>query len=243
MNGQGPLLVSREILEAIFRKVSPVHDGATIIEGDHISRVGALLPLTQRRDVPDGYGTRHRAAMGLAERCDALVIVASEERGDVSLMHGREITKVDTPETLTRKIQDLRGTPKATRKRGLRRILPGDIALKAAALGLAALLWSLSSLFAGSSIRWVTVPVEFSSVPQDMQISQPSTQTVQVRLRGSPWILDSVALTAVVARFDLSGAVEGSLSLNVQQAALNLPPGLVLEGVAPPRISVRLVRR
>lgn len=62
--------VSTEILEAIFRKVSPVHDGATLIEGDHISRVSTLLPLTQRRDVPEGYGTRHRAAMGLAERCD-----------------------------------------------------------------------------------------------------------------------------------------------------------------------------
>jgi uncharacterized protein (TIGR00159 family) len=233
--------ISTEILEAIFRKVSPVHDGATLIEGDHISRVGTLLPLTQRRDVPEGYGTRHRAAMGLAERCDALVIVVSEERGDVTLMHGREITTVDTPETLIRKIQDLRGAPTAARKRDLRGILFGNIGLKSAAVALAALLWSLSFL-PGSSVRWVTVPVEFSNVPQDMQVSQPSAQTVQVRLRSSPWILDSVTLTTVVARFDLSGAAEGSLSLNVQQAVLNLPPGLILEGVAPQTISVRLMR-
>src|SRR5213594_2686562 len=51
--------ISSEILEAIFRKKSPVHDGATIIEGDYISRVGAILPLTRRTDVPKEYGTRH----------------------------------------------------------------------------------------------------------------------------------------------------------------------------------------
>jgi DNA integrity scanning protein DisA with diadenylate cyclase activity len=63
--------VSKEILEAIFRKVSPVHDGATIIERDRISRVGAILPLTERMDLLSEFGTRHRAAFGLAERCDA----------------------------------------------------------------------------------------------------------------------------------------------------------------------------
>ena len=121
--------VSTEILEAIFRKVSPVHDGATLIEGDHISRVSTLLPLTQRRDVPEGYGTRHRAAMGVAERCDALVIVVSEERGSVTLMHGREITTVDAPETLVREVQDLRAAPTVDRTRNLRGILFGDIGL------------------------------------------------------------------------------------------------------------------
>jgi hypothetical protein len=128
------------------------------------------------------------------------------------------------------------------RRRDLQRVFFGDIALKATAVGSAALIWSRSSL-PGSSIRWVTAPVEFSSVPLGMQISQPSAQAVQVQLRGSPWILDSLLLTPVVVRFDLSAAAEGSLSLSVHQASLNLPPGLILESVAPQTVSVRLVRR
>jgi uncharacterized protein (TIGR00159 family) len=92
--------ISSEILEAIFRKKSPVHDGATIIEGDHISRVGAILPLTRRTDIPKEFGTRHRAAMGLAERSDALIVVVSEERSEVTLMYAREMVRVDTAPAL-----------------------------------------------------------------------------------------------------------------------------------------------
>jgi len=54
--------------------VSPVHDGATIVEGDRITRVGALLPLSQNEKLPRTWGTRHRAGMGLAERSDAIVV-------------------------------------------------------------------------------------------------------------------------------------------------------------------------
>lgn len=95
----------------------------------------------------------------------------------------------------------------------------------------------------GSSVRSVTVPVEFVNVPPDMEISHLSAHTVQVQLRGSAWVPDSVSLTTVVARFDLRGAAEGPVSFRVQQGALNLPPGLLIEGVAPQTVSLRLVRR
>lgn len=76
--------ISSKLLKAIFQKESPLHDGAVIIEKDRISKANVVLPLTHRPDVPAFYGTRHRAAMGLAERCDALVMAVSEERGQVS---------------------------------------------------------------------------------------------------------------------------------------------------------------
>jgi DNA integrity scanning protein DisA with diadenylate cyclase activity len=71
--------ISKAILEAIFRRVLPVHDGAAIIERNRIARVAAILPLTEVEDLPDHWGTRHRAAFGLVERSDAVVIVVSEE--------------------------------------------------------------------------------------------------------------------------------------------------------------------
>jgi diadenylate cyclase len=235
--------ISTEILEAIFRKVSPVHDGATIIEGDHIARVSALLPLTQRRDVPRHYGTRHRAAMGLAERSDALVIVVSEERGEVSLASGRDMVVLQTPNALMQAIRQQREPGPIGRTRRLRQVLLGDLALKAVALGLAALVWASSVLLTGGSVRSVTVPVELSNVPADLEVSSLSTQTLQAQLRGPAWILESANLTTLVARFDLAGAGEGPLTLNVRGASVNFPPGVVLESVIPQTLSLRLVRR
>ena len=72
-NGQ----VSRQMIESIFYPGNPVHDGAAVIHGNRINRVAAILPLTERTDLPMRYGTRHRAAMGLTERSDALVVIVS----------------------------------------------------------------------------------------------------------------------------------------------------------------------
>src|ERR1017187_1694785 len=71
------------LIHAIFQRSSPLHDGAVIVEGGRILRAGAVLPLAQREDIPPEFGTRHRAAIGLAERTDAIVIAVSEERGEV----------------------------------------------------------------------------------------------------------------------------------------------------------------
>jgi diadenylate cyclase len=85
--------VSREILGAIFTPNSPLHDGAVIISGDTIKAAGAILPLN-RAPVPDRtLGTRHRAAIGLSEDTDAVVVVVSEETGRVSVASGGVLRK------------------------------------------------------------------------------------------------------------------------------------------------------
>jgi diadenylate cyclase len=77
--------VSKEMLTTIFTPYSPLHDGAVIISGDTIKAAGAILPLTQY-SLPDrSLGTRHRAALGLAEETDAIVVVVSEETSRISV--------------------------------------------------------------------------------------------------------------------------------------------------------------
>jgi diadenylate cyclase len=137
--------VSSEILETIFRKVSPVHDGAAIIEGDRITRVAAILPLSQRRDLPRDWGTRHRAAFGLAERCDALVIVASEERGEVALMHDATFEQVEQADQLSVALRNLTLTPRPTPVP--RFLTPKELRLQAIAIGLAAVIWTVTYLW------------------------------------------------------------------------------------------------
>src|SRR5690606_1354818 len=78
--------VSAPLLATIFTPYSPIHDGAVIIRGDTIVAAGAILPLTQFPVLDKSMGTRHRAALGLSEETDAIVVVVSEETSQISLV-------------------------------------------------------------------------------------------------------------------------------------------------------------
>lgn len=80
--------LSAELLESLFFKNSPLHDGAVIIDGSTILSASCVLPVTERTDLPTAFGLRHRAAMGIAEITDAVVIVVSEERGSIYVFEG-----------------------------------------------------------------------------------------------------------------------------------------------------------
>ena len=91
-------LVSKELLVSIFLPQGPLHDGAVIVQEGHIAYAGCILPLTLRTDLPEGLGTRHRAAVGITEETDAVVIVASEETRTLSVVAAGEITQgLDAP--------------------------------------------------------------------------------------------------------------------------------------------------
>lgn len=77
-------LVNRKLLASIFMKESPLHDGAVLIEGDRIKAAGCVLPLSFNPDLDPNLGTRHRAALGISERSDAIIVVVSEENGAIT---------------------------------------------------------------------------------------------------------------------------------------------------------------
>jgi diadenylate cyclase len=79
--------VSINLISTVFFEGTALHDGAMIVEADRIVAAGCFLPLSDREDVESEFGARHRAALGLAEETDALVVVVSEENGAVSLAH------------------------------------------------------------------------------------------------------------------------------------------------------------
>ncbi|MBO6170167.1 MAG: diadenylate cyclase CdaA [Bacteroidales bacterium] len=98
--------ISQRLIMNIFFKNSPLHDGAMVIGGNRIIAARCTLPITDRLDLPASYGMRHRAAVGLAEQCDADVIVVSEETGHISFVRGSSITPVETSATLKLKLQN-----------------------------------------------------------------------------------------------------------------------------------------
>jgi uncharacterized protein (TIGR00159 family) len=92
--------ISARLIENIFFKNSPLHDGAVIIAGKKIQAAACILPVSQRLDIPKRYGLRHRSALGLAEQSDAQVIIVSEETGKISLAHNGQLHANISPEEL-----------------------------------------------------------------------------------------------------------------------------------------------
>jgi diadenylate cyclase len=96
-----------ELLVTIFYRGTALHDGAVIISGEKISSAGVLLPLSQNVLDSERYGTRHRAAIGISEQTDAVVVVVSEETGSISLVVRGRIERNLTEEQLRRRIFNL----------------------------------------------------------------------------------------------------------------------------------------
>lgn len=93
-------MISSRLLENIFFKNSPMHDGAVIITGNKIKAAQCILPISHNTDLPKDLGLRHRAGLGISQKSDALVIIVSEERGEISFAQDGHLNKNITPNQL-----------------------------------------------------------------------------------------------------------------------------------------------
>lgn len=99
--------VSRRLIQNLFFKNSPLHDGAVIVKGDRILAARCTLPITDKTNIPAQYGMRHKAAIGITEETDASVITVSEETGNISYVHGGVITPINNVNELKLKLNDI----------------------------------------------------------------------------------------------------------------------------------------
>src|SRR5919109_1852403 len=136
-------LVSRELIRTLFHPPAPTHDGAVVIRANHIERAACFLPMTTAIGLPSEYGARHRAAIGLTERCDALCLLVSEERGTVALARKGTLIPFFEPARLQQELeQELQETLSGDAgKRYWWALLTNNLWAKGMAVGLAGLLW------------------------------------------------------------------------------------------------------
>ncbi|MGH8057865.1 MAG: diadenylate cyclase CdaA, partial [Candidatus Entotheonellia bacterium] len=153
-------LVSRELLQTLFQPPAPTHDGAIVVRSNRIERAACFLPMTTATGIPSEYGARHRAAIGLTERCDALCLLVSEERGTVALARQGSLTPFFEPsrlqQELERELQDKLSSEALRAGRWAR--LTHNPWAKSLAVGLGLLLW-VSLAGQQSSEIALTIPV------------------------------------------------------------------------------------
>jgi len=229
--------LSREMLLSIFWHGTPVHDGAAIIQGDQIVEVSAILPLSKRTDLPSYFGTRHRAGIGLAEKSDALVIVVSEERGQVTVFKNDAVINIDNNIQLRQVLQENAGEAAAVR--GLKK---QALELGVAAMVCLAAITGIWFSFARGLEALVTleVPVEFMNRDPGLEIFSASASSVRLQLSGSGSLIKSIRPDQVKIKLDLANAVAGENQIPIARESIALPPGIQLKQVDPQMLVVTL---
>ncbi len=236
--------ISREMIHSIFWRDNPVHDGAIIIQGDEIREVGAILPLSQRKDLPSRYGTRHRAAAGLAEATDALVIVVSEERGTVSVAKGTEMKTVAGEDQLLRIVREHLGfheKEEGGKWRGrLEFAIAGFVCLICVSF-----YWYLVARGEATVKIFDGVPVEYVNSEPGVEIIG-SVNRVRLELSGSARLIRRIDEEQINVSIDLGKVAEGEKTFKITRKNMTLPPGVRVQSVTPEEVEVvldRLIRK
>jgi uncharacterized protein (TIGR00159 family) len=242
LNGGVPLdgAISRSLLESIFDPHSTGHDGAVIVENGRISQFAVHLPLSHAPQPPPAHrGTRHAAAVGLSECCDALVIVVSEERGRISVAERGKLRQlasiVDLEERLEKFSQ--RNFPRARRATRWR-LLRVNFPLKAAALAAACLAWFFISYRAATVQQSFRLPVEFRNVPKNLVVTDSNPVAVTVTLTGPERAFFLLEPSALKVSFDLSKIGEGAQYLEIKDSNVSRPSGLEVYRIEPRVVSL-----
>ncbi len=214
-----------ELLLTIFQKESPLHDGSALIQNDHIAQVASYLPLSSAEGLPKEWGTRHRAALGLSERCDALVVVASEETGKVLLAREGKLLPVDNSDDLLRLIIESIAPKKPPQQAWWKKtsaLILNRWPVKVGALLLVCVMWLL---LAGQQDfeATITVPLNFGNIPQEMELVEPEETHVQIMVRGLRKDASTLSEKNVSVDVDLSLARLGRRTFTISRDQIKLP--------------------
>jgi diadenylate cyclase len=242
--------LSAPLLLSLFDPHSPGHDGAVVLRNGRVERFAVHLPLSRSEAQPPGSGTRHSAALGLAERTDALCLAVSEERGVVSVAEEGRIERIDDPQRVLARVErHLRpdgALPPSERpgRRRLRAVADGlrrNWIEKAAVLVVVTGLWTIFAAGERPIEATFTVPVTVENVPAALEIDSVDPDEVQVTLTGMRRAFYFFDGAALVVRIDAAGSSRGQRRLAVDARNVIVPEAsLAVLRVEPTRVRLTL---
>jgi len=230
------------LIMSIFDPNSPGHDGALIIQSGKFTRFGVRLPISQSSKLPDEFGTRHHAAMGLVEKSDALAIVVSEERGKITIFSNGQFRPLDDPAklagTITSHWTHTSSYPFEFLAGKKRRLVFSQMLVS---LALAVFFWSALIIAQGEMLeKIVTVPVEYTASPADLILVGDKQKEARLHLAGSKADLDSINPAELNIKIDLSKAVPGKQVFLIGGENLRLPRNVKLLDMVPSSMELTL---
>ncbi|MDI9570191.1 MAG: diadenylate cyclase [Pseudomonadota bacterium] len=237
-------LISQELLESLFDPHSPGHDGAVVIAGNRITHFGCHLPLAADMGRNGSAGLRHTAALGLAERADALCIAVSEERGTISLARNERMRVLSGGLELRNELENFYRelAPEEQTASRIAVELRKNTREKVIAVALACVLWATFGYQKETVRREYAVPIEYLDVSRNFVLEEPRIREARVILSGPTQafqLLDPGALRVVLKKADLQ---EGRQSIVLTSDMVKTPSNINVVAIIPPEITVTATR-
>jgi diadenylate cyclase len=229
--------LSAALIETIFTTTSPMHDGAVVVSDQRLLRASVVLPLaTESDDV--SHGTRHRAARGLAQVTDALVICVSEEHGTVSLAHGENFDAMADEAQLRAALRRLwsENQPSPSKRTALDRLRVRALLPHLAIFLCVVVAWAVMALDRSHVVAKL-VPLEIRDVADGLTFDPLHYTSVALELRGSRRELELLPANAVQAYVDLSRTGAGTRTFRVQT---DVPAGIEVANCSPASVELRI---
>lgn len=232
-------MVSEPLLASIFDPHSMGHDGAVIINGNRLTMFGCHLPLSMNTAKYGNLGLRHTAALGMAERSDALCIVVSEEKGTISLAYQGKLTVVKNAAALHETLEQFYTRNAPAKKTSLPMIwLTENTREKVIALVLACILWVTFGYQRDILRRDFIIPINYKNVPQDWKIDEPQVTEAKVVLQGPAQAFHLFDERSLQISLDMAGLTEKKREFTLTKDMLNTPSNLSVMEINPGKIRI-----
>lgn len=231
-------VISQILLESIFDRHVPSHDGAVIIDADRITKLGCHLPLSTNIKEIGRLGTRHAAALGITERADALSLVVSEEEGTISVAEEGRFKNLKDIAHLNHTLQDFYNKKFPEKKNaGLKRFLTAHFLEKMLAIIIACSLWVTFGHRTENVRRDFVVPIEYRNLAPDRIINEPKVKEVTVTLSGNEQEFNLLKPRELKISLDMSVIKEGENDITLSKELVRNSYGLSVVNIDPSQIS------
>lgn len=230
--------LSEPLLKSLFDVHSMGHDGAVIISENKVAQFSVQLPLSKNTSRVAKGGTRHSAALGLSELCDALCIVVSEERGTISVARNGELKSVRSAEKLALQLEEFYHAmdPKLEAKLW-ENYLKRNWRDKLIALSLSVALWFVLVNGSKTAYRTLSVPVTYTSIPEEWQVEEIRPTEVEVTFRGVRRSFYFVRKSDIEISVPLK-LLAGTQRVRLSPRQMTFPKNLLLETIEPNQVEI-----
>jgi diadenylate cyclase len=226
---------------SIFDPNSPGHDGAVVITDNLLTDFGVRLPMSESSRLPEEFGTRHHAAMGMAEETDSLVLLVSEERGHVCSFENGKMTRLNSQEEIITAVEKHFSRHGIISLAQIASLSPRTMLQVASCLLIAAVFWSTLILGQKQIVeRTMNIPIEYTSPGEGLVLMGTRVHELIVHAAGPKSAMNDFALTEPKALVDLSQMMEGTQTIPVTGENIKYPKDVTLLDISPSDLELTL---
>ncbi|HSC35083.1 MAG TPA: diadenylate cyclase [Thermodesulfobacteriota bacterium] len=232
--------LSEPLLKSLLDPHSIGHDGAIIIDNGNVVKFSCHLPLSKNFAMLMNRGTRHAAALGLSEQCDALCLVVSEEKGTISVARNGELREIGS-EQLSLVLEKFYSEVNPIKKRRhWFTFFTKNYREKAIAIFMAVALWFVFVHESKLVYRTYNVPVKYTTLPSELKVEDIKPETVKVTFLGPRRAFYFFNEKEVELFLKIPEARKGIKTVNISESSLKFPKDISLENIEPRRVLVRI---